>query len=56
MFGGHWAYGNVIAKCWADGYGCAGELLSDVIDVAESEESRAEEALKEGQEAWEAVD
>ncbi|CZT42222.1 uncharacterized protein RSE6_02077 [Rhynchosporium secalis] len=27
---------NVIAKCWADQYGCAGELLTDLSEVADS--------------------
>ncbi|KAG4421655.1 hypothetical protein IFR04_005155 [Cadophora malorum] len=57
--------GNVIAKCWADGYGCAGELLTDISQLAESENSQEKiqeermNALCESEEdciAWEAVD
>ncbi len=50
--------GDVVAKCWTDGYGCAGELLSDVTDAAEMDESRVEEAPNEEQErnAWETMD
>ena len=57
--------GNVIANCWADGYGCAGELLTDISQLAESENSQEKNqeerinALCESEEdciAWEAVD
>ncbi|KAI9051665.1 hypothetical protein LZ554_004707 [Drepanopeziza brunnea f. sp. 'monogermtubi'] len=49
--------GNVIAKCWLDGYGCAGELLSDLGEVFESEESKAvASCVAEEASAWQAVD
>ncbi|KAL2066502.1 hypothetical protein VTL71DRAFT_2573 [Oculimacula yallundae] len=52
--------GNVIAKCWADQYGCAGELLADISEVAEWEEGREKgKAACHGEQeciAWDAVD
>ncbi|KAH7417909.1 kinase-like domain-containing protein [Cadophora sp. MPI-SDFR-AT-0126] len=53
--------GNVIAKCWVDLYGCAGELLTDISQVAESEKSQEKKvnvASEDEQEciAWDAVD
>lgn len=55
--------GNIIAKCWADMYGCAGELLTDISQVAEWENSQekgeaSETACDSAEEctAWEEVD
>ncbi|KAK2624422.1 hypothetical protein QTJ16_006372 [Diplocarpon rosae] len=48
--------GNVIAKCWVDGYGCAGELLSDMAQIAESEETRVRNIFAKEAAAWQAVD
>lgn len=49
--------GNVIAKCWQDGYVCAEELLSDIDEIVESEASKTTAScVAEEASAWQAVD